>query len=224
MVRRANESERDRAELIHKLDQLQAEKDRMAVARETALHEMAELRRALGEQTQILDALRTRIEAAASLEQTVSAETMRNLSAVTERLTEIHRWMDVQRTRELVHATVPLDATVLVVSKGDPELLQLDSRTGWHFPRIENGNYAGAHPADSGEAIRHLEDLRRQGAQYLVFPGSSLWWLDYYVGFTRHLETHHRAVLRREGTCLIFGLAEGPDARVAAERADAVVG
>ena len=43
--------------------------------------------------------------------------------------------------------------TVLVVSKGDPELLRLGTRRARHFPEADDGSWAGHHPADSGEAI-----------------------------------------------------------------------
>ena len=52
---------------------------------------------------------------------------------------------------------MPADATVLVASKGDAELLKLDGRTAWHFPQTLEGVYAGAHPAvvavDADEVI-----------------------------------------------------------------------
>ena len=72
----------------------------------------------------------------------------------------------VERIREVVDRELPPDATVLVVSNGDDELLELGaSRRGWHFPQIEDGTYAGHHPGDSAEAIAHLEALR-QGARH----------------------------------------------------------
>src|SRR5205823_12378886 len=39
----------------------------------------------------------------------------------------------VERVRRIVCETVPPDATVLVLSKGDLELLKLESRHAWHF-------------------------------------------------------------------------------------------
>jgi len=39
-------------------------------------------------------------------------------------------------------------------------LIDFDGRTGLHFPQVENGVYAGHHPADGDEAIAHLEQLR----------------------------------------------------------------
>jgi hypothetical protein len=112
----------------------------------------------------------------------------------------------VHRIRGVIRAALPSEATVIVVSKGDEDLLSLDGRRGWHFPQTEAGVYAGHYPADSDEAIGHLEALRARGGEFLVFPSTALWWLDHYAGFGRHLETHYRVALRREDTCLIFAL------------------
>jgi glycosyltransferase involved in cell wall biosynthesis len=110
------------------------------------------------------------------------------------------------RIRAAVAEDVPLGATVLVVSKGDHELVRLDGRQGWHFPRNEDGVYAGYYPADSTAAITHLEALRRQGAQYLLLPQSAYWWLEYYPEFRRHLEARCQR-LRNDENCTIYRLA-----------------
>jgi hypothetical protein len=107
-----------------------------------------------------------------------------------------------------VRKTLPADATVLVISKGDEELLRLDGRRGWHFPRTDEGLYAGHHPIDSDAAIAHLEELRAAGARYLVIPGPSFWWLDYYTAFDEHLRTNYSLVLEEPETCLIFALSD----------------
>src|SRR5207237_106464 len=39
--------------------------------------------------------------------------------------------------RDAVSSFVPDNATVLVVSKGDNELLRLEGRVAWHFPQSE---------------------------------------------------------------------------------------
>src|SRR5262249_15676275 len=62
--------------------------------------------------------------------------------------------------RSLVENHTPEGARLAVVSKGDDELLELHNREAWHFPRAESGGaYAGCYPADSAEAIAHLEVL-----------------------------------------------------------------
>ena len=49
---------------------------------------------------------------------------------------------------------MPLEATVMVVSKGDDELLKLGGRRALHFPQNEAGEYAGHYPADSAGGHR----------------------------------------------------------------------
>lgn len=113
----------------------------------------------------------------------------------------------VARIRELVSQAVPSDATVVVVSKGDEHLLDLDGRQTWHFPQAEDGAYAGHYPADSAAAIRHLESLRMKGANFLLLPSTAFWWLDFYREFARHLKRHYRAVIQEDDACQIFTLA-----------------
>ncbi|HET7416405.1 MAG TPA: glycosyltransferase [Solirubrobacterales bacterium] len=93
----------------------------------------------------------------------------------------------VRRVREAVEREVPAGARVLVLSRGDRELVRLGDRQGEHFPQDEAGNYAGHHPADSDEAIAALERLREEGARFLAVPSPSAWWLEHYDGFARHL-------------------------------------
>lgn len=114
-----------------------------------------------------------------------------------------------QKLREQIRAVakrlIPPGATVLVVSRGDGALLDL-GYVGWHFPRTSRGAYAGYHPASSAEAIAHLEELRRQGADFLLIPQTSAWWLEHYSDFRRHLEAN--CALRRvaDDCCLIYEL------------------
>jgi hypothetical protein len=114
----------------------------------------------------------------------------------------------IQRIRLVVGNTVAPGSTVIVVSKGDDELLKLDGRQAWHFPQTVDGTYAGYYPANSAEAISHLEALRAKGGEYLLFPNTSVWWLDYYSEFRQHLEDHYCMVLRQEDACTIFALRD----------------
>jgi GT2 family glycosyltransferase len=99
-----------------------------------------------------------------------------------------------QHLRDAVSATVPDDATVLVVSRGDESLLDLEGRPARHFPEAEAGGWAGHHPADSDEAIGHLEALRGDGARYLVVPPTYRWWLSHYGGLREHLQSRYQEV------------------------------
>lgn len=111
-----------------------------------------------------------------------------------------------RRVIELIRLTVPRGSTALVVSKGDEELLETPSRRAWHFPRAINGQYAGCYPGSDDEAISHLTTLHNQGAEFLVVPSTSFWWLDYYEGLTTHLQEHHRVASYLENVGVIYQL------------------
>lgn len=114
-----------------------------------------------------------------------------------------------QQIRRLVSAHVPDKATVLVVSRGDDELLALENSAsrGWHFPQHGKNVYAGYYPANSSEAIAHLEALRAQGAEFLLLPRPSFWWLDYYTEFKAHLNGRYQNLLPQNDTCMIYHLS-----------------
>jgi hypothetical protein len=109
--------------------------------------------------------------------------------------------------RRAVEAHVPPTATVVVVSKGDDELLRTGGRTVWHFPQTEDGEYAGCYPPCGTAAVAHLEALRARGADYLVIPDPSLWWLDHYPEFADYLG-RFREIIRQDGVGRIVALAE----------------
>ena len=125
----------------------------------------------------------------------------------------------LERVPQVVASVVPPGSTVVVVSRGDPALLPNGERTGWHFPRTNEGVYAGAHPRDSADAIDHLELLRAEGGQFLVFPSTAFWWLEYYEDFKRHLESNYPLIVQRDDSCLIFDLrgTQEPPAEAAGE-------
>ncbi|MBS1879735.1 MAG: hypothetical protein JST31_09495 [Actinobacteria bacterium] len=126
------------------------------------------------------------------------------------RLSEVEYAELVGRVQAAVLTHVPAGASVLVVSKGDAALLELPSLRTAHFPQAENGGYAGHHPHDGGAVIAELEDLRRRGAEYLVIPATSKWWLDYYEGLGAHLAGHGALVAEAPGVCSIFSLGAEP--------------
>ena len=108
-----------------------------------------------------------------------------------------------QEMREAVGSAVPAQATVLVVSRGDDELLALGGRRALHFPQGSSGGWAGHHPADSDEAIELLEALREDGAEYLAVPSTYRWWLEHYAGLREHLEARYESLgADREGAAL----------------------
>ena len=115
---------------------------------------------------------------------------------------------ETEHLREVVKATVPAGATVLVITRGDDGLLELNGHRALHFPQAKGGGWAGHHPADSGEAIGHLESLREGGAEYLVVPPTYRWWLSYYEGLREYLDSRYRAVVSDERAGAIYHLEE----------------
>jgi GT2 family glycosyltransferase len=109
-----------------------------------------------------------------------------------------------RKIREAAVASLPADATVVVISKGDDELLEMDGRRAWHFPRDEAGRYANVYPADSAAAIAHLETLRAAGATHLLIPKPAFWWLEHYSGFRDHLSRACGPAAREDDICMIF--------------------
>jgi len=113
----------------------------------------------------------------------------------------------VRGLREIVRRMLPRDASVLVVSRGDGSLLDLYGRRAGHFPQLADGGHAGFHPYDGTAVVAHLEALRSAGAEYLVFPQPSLWWLESYPKFTRHLHRRYQVVVNDPERYVIFALA-----------------
>ncbi len=121
---------------------------------------------------------------------------------------QIRYQQTIRRLRAAVQEHLPRRASVLVVSRGDEELLKLYGRRAAHFPQLKGGAYAGYYPQCSLAAIAHLETLRAQGADYLIFPEPALWWLEKYADFRRHLERQYLRVIDDWETGAIFSLRE----------------
>jgi GT2 family glycosyltransferase len=119
--------------------------------------------------------------------------------------------------RRVACESTPAGATLLVVSRGDEELLKLlkaDGRQAIHFPRRADGCYAGHHPADSHAAIALLEQSRAEGSEFLLFPRTERWWLEHYREFAEHLERRYRRATWKPDTCLIYALHAGGPSHV----------
>jgi hypothetical protein len=127
-------------------------------------------------------------------------------AALAAQLNRLTYEQQIPRFRSAVEAAVPRGSVVLVVSKGDPRLLELRGRRGWHFLQNAEGVYAGHHPASSASAIEELEKMRMKGAAYLAFPKTAFWWLEHYAAFTDYLNDRFRLVARDERTTVIYGL------------------
>lgn len=111
-----------------------------------------------------------------------------------------------RRLHALVRHHVRPGSTALVISKGDDSLLAVPEIAARHFPQLPDGSFAGHHPAHDADAIMHLEDLCAAGASYLVVPAPSLWWLEYYQGFARHLDARGELLALDPNAGAIFRL------------------
>jgi GT2 family glycosyltransferase/glycosyltransferase involved in cell wall biosynthesis/chromosome segregation ATPase len=105
----------------------------------------------------------------------------------------------------IARGVIPAGASVAVVSRGDDELLREIGPGAVHFPQGESGRYAGYHPGSGGVAINHLEELMRNGVQYLLFPATAYWWFDHYRSLRDYLDDRHDAVWG-DAFCRIYDL------------------
>jgi glycosyltransferase involved in cell wall biosynthesis len=108
----------------------------------------------------------------------------------------------VRRFQKSLASASPEEATVLVVSRGDPELVQIPGVHCAHFPQDPAGGFAGYHPRDCSWAIRHLGETLREG-DCLAFPASSFWWLDHYPAFAAYLTAHLQKIWE-DDDCILF--------------------
>jgi hypothetical protein len=168
---------------------------------ESLAREITELRQVTERQSATLEALKSTVE---DLRRAVAAAKAQQTS---DRMSKREYAWQLSHIRQIAAETLPADARVAVVSKGDDELLKAVGRQAWHFPQTVEGDYSGTHPASSLAAIAHLEALRVKGADFLLFPGASLWWLDHYTALKSHLDRRYRK-LASDDACLIFDLRE----------------
>jgi hypothetical protein len=97
---------------------------------------------------------------------------------------------------------------VLLVSRGDSELLRLGAREARHFPSGPDGGYLGRHPADDEEALELLAAERSEGADYLVIPATEAWWIHHYKGLAARLQAD--AAAEAYEPCTIYRFAALP--------------
>jgi radical SAM protein with 4Fe4S-binding SPASM domain len=104
----------------------------------------------------------------------------------------------VERVRRAAREALPRSSTVLVASKGDPALAELNGCAAHHFPPAGN-------PPDGEAALEELEAARRDGAHFLLLPDTARWWLDHYSELATHLDRLPEISPDPEA-CLIFDL------------------
>lgn len=110
------------------------------------------------------------------------------------------------RVRRFVARALPEGGRVSVVSRGDEELLDLPGCTATHFPQDPTGSYTGFYPRDGTPAVAHFEWVRAGGAEYLLFPGTALWWLEEYPLLAAHLAARCPRVASEDGVGVLYDL------------------
>jgi hypothetical protein len=110
----------------------------------------------------------------------------------------------IEHVTTVVRGIVPDGASLLVVSRGDDRLM-VPGYAAHHFPQDANGQYAGHYPADGDSAVSHLDACCEGGAEYLLIPATSFWWLDYYGELASRLLARGR-VVHHDDRCLLFRL------------------
>jgi phytanoyl-CoA dioxygenase PhyH len=103
-----------------------------------------------------------------------------------------------------VEGVVPEDATVIMVTRDEPALLEL-ARNTLHLPIATDGSLEGRQP-DEYDQVAELQRLRdEQGAGYVVLPKTHLWALEFRMtALQEHLENEHRCVLRDGAYCAVY--------------------
>jgi len=124
----------------------------------------------------------------------------------TVKMTPEHYQELIGQIRAVVESALPAQASIVVASKGDLELLWFGGRPAWHFPCDDARDWAGFHPPNSDWAIGHLERMRDEGAEYLLLPATAHWWLSHYEQFAAHLRTRYPAIVEDIERCTIFDL------------------
>ena len=97
--------------------------------------------------------------------------------------------------RELA-AIVPAGYALVLVDEARFALDEIDGRRA--LPFLERGGEYAGPPADDATAIAELERMRANGAAFLAFAWPAFWWLDYYAGLRRYVESHLSPVLENE--------------------------
>jgi hypothetical protein len=92
-----------------------------------------------------------------------------------------------------IRSIIPCGATYILVDELQTRLAEdADYKT---LPFLENNNEYWGRPADSQEAIREIERMRKSGCTHIIFTWPAMWWLDHYKEMTDFLRTRNRCIL-----------------------------
>ena len=118
---------------------------------------------------------------------------------------------EAQWVRRTLRFVLPHTARIAAITEGRHALLNLEGRPTWPIPRTKEGVYCGPYPASDGDAIAQVERAREDGAEFLLIPKSSFWWLDYYDGLRRHLASRYRVAFYHALRCMVIALHQETD-------------
>ena len=118
---------------------------------------------------------------------------------------------------------IPAGVKVALASDGCPRSLGLSEVTAVHFTEDENARRNAWRPMLGASApsnmISRLEQLRGEGAEFLVVPDPLAWWRTQLGIFSEFVAGNCRLVAERAGVCAIYDLSASPSCG-AAEDAD----
>ena len=111
------------------------------------------------------------------------------------------------RVRQVVADELPDGAHVLVVSRGDEQLLRLEGRPARHFPEAADGSWAGHHPGRQQRGGRRARgDARARRASSSCSPAPACGGSTTTRACSEHLDSRYEAVVRDEHVCVIYAL------------------
>jgi hypothetical protein len=118
-------------------------------------------------------------------------------------------WHHLRDVAAEIAEAVPAGGAFILV---DDQQYAMDETHGRRaIPFLERAGEYWGHPEDDDAAIADLERLRAGGAVAIVFAAPSLWWLDDYPGFARHLRDRYR-LSHRSDRLVVFELSRADPA------------
>jgi hypothetical protein len=123
-----------------------------------------------------------------------------------ERLT-YENWYQLERDlRRLLDENVPSGSEILLASDGCPTGLAIKGYKYRHFTQDEDERRFRWREVDSPTLINRLEAWVQNGAEFLVIPNSSLWWLQ-LQDFREHLDGQYQRLGGRKDFGVLYRLA-----------------
>jgi hypothetical protein len=110
--------------------------------------------------------------------------------------------------RTLLENLLPDEDVVLVLSKGDDSLLNLD-RPAWHFPHDASGRHVPLEADGGRHTVLQLQTLSREGIRYLVVPAAGLSTLMRLSALSAYLNGECRCLAFRWQICVVYELQNG---------------